>query len=117
MAGALLVSQLATAVAGAFSSISTGPGLLQALACGASVLGLTLLPVACRLDRPAAAYLDTQRAAHLQRMRELTELKRSAGLVDAMLADHGLYHLEADLRWIDMTSARLLQLRQEISQP
>jgi hypothetical protein len=27
--------------------------------------------------------------------------------VDALLADHGLFHLEADLRWIDMTSARL----------
>src|SRR5215475_2855087 len=29
------------------------------------------------LDRPAGRYLDAQRAAHLQRMRELTELKRS----------------------------------------
>jgi DNA-binding PadR family transcriptional regulator len=57
--------------------------------------------------RSAAGYLDTQRAAHLRRMRELTELKRSAGLVDAMLADHGLFHLEADLRWIEMTVARL----------
>ena len=52
-------------------------------------------------------YLDTQRAAHLQRMRELTELKRTGGVVDALLADHGLFHLEADLRWIDLTAARL----------
>jgi hypothetical protein len=27
--------------------------------------------------------------------------------VDALLADHGLFHLEADLRWIDLTAARL----------
>ena len=59
------------------------------------------------LDRSAERYLDAQRAAHLQRMRELTETKRSGGPVDALLADHGLFHLEADLRWIDLTSARL----------
>ena len=57
------------------------------------------------LGRSAERYLDTQRAAHLQRMRELTELKRKGNLVDALLADHGLFHLEADLRWIDLTAA------------
>ncbi len=40
-------------------------------------------------------------------MRELTEVRRTGGLVDALLADHGLFHLEADLRWIDLTAARL----------
>jgi DNA-binding PadR family transcriptional regulator len=63
------------------------------------------------LDRPAAGYLDKQRAAHLQRMRELTDLKRNGNLIDTMLADHGLFHLEADLRWIDHTIARLEALR------
>jgi DNA-binding PadR family transcriptional regulator len=57
--------------------------------------------------RSAADYLDLQRAAHLRRMRELTEIKRSGDVVDALLADHGLFHLEADLRWIDLTAARL----------
>ena len=33
--------------------------------------------LALMLGRPAEEYLDTQRAAHLQRMRELTELKRT----------------------------------------
>lgn len=64
--------------------------------------------------RSAEGYLDTQRAAHLQRMRELTEVKRTGRLVDALLADHGLFHLEADLRWIDLTSARLSALAAEI---
>jgi DNA-binding PadR family transcriptional regulator len=59
------------------------------------------------LGRDAQQYLDTQRASHLQRMRELTDLKRSGTTVDALLADHALFHLEADLRWIDMTTARL----------
>jgi len=63
--------------------------------------------LALMLDRSAEGYLDRQRAAHLQRMRELTELRRTGGVVDALLADHGLFLLEADLRWIELTSARL----------
>jgi DNA-binding PadR family transcriptional regulator len=70
--------------------------------------------LALMLDRPAEEYLDVQRAAHLQRMRELTELKRAGGLVDSMLADHGLFHLEADLRWIEQTAARLDLLAREV---
>jgi DNA-binding PadR family transcriptional regulator len=63
--------------------------------------------LALMLERDADKYLDTQRAAHVQRMRELTELKRTGNLVDVLLADHGLFHLEADLNWIDTTAARL----------
>ncbi len=70
--------------------------------------------LALMLGRNAEAYLDTQRAAHLRRMRELTEIKRTGGLVDALLADHGLFHLEADLRWIDLTSARLDALAEQV---
>ena len=70
--------------------------------------------LALMLGRNAEGYLDTQRAAHLQRMRELTEIKRTGGLVDGLLADHGLFHLEADLRWIDLTTARLDALAQEV---
>jgi DNA-binding PadR family transcriptional regulator len=64
--------------------------------------------------RSAEGYLDTQRAAHMARMRELTELRRGGTLVDALLADHGLFHLEADLRWIDLTASRLEALAEEI---
>jgi DNA-binding PadR family transcriptional regulator len=70
--------------------------------------------LALMLDRSAEGYLDRQRAAHLQRMRELTELRRTSGVVDALLADHGLFHLEADLRWIELTSARLDSLAQMV---
>src|SRR5580658_4666481 len=70
--------------------------------------------LALMLGRPAQGYLDTQRATHLHRMRELTELKRSGGMVDALLADHGLFHLEADLRWIDITEARLPALAEVV---
>jgi len=67
------------------------------------------------LGRRAEEYLDAQRAAHLRRMRELTELKQHDSLVDALLADHGLFHLEADLRWIDLTEARLAALAEEVA--
>jgi DNA-binding PadR family transcriptional regulator len=70
--------------------------------------------LALMLGRSAERYLDTQRAAHLQRMRELTEIKRTGSPVDAQLADHGLFHLEADLRWIDVTSARLQVLNEMV---
>ena len=72
--------------------------------------------LALMLGRAAGRYLDAQRAAHLQRMRELTELKRTGGLLDVFLADYGLFHLEADLRWIDMTAARLDALAKEVRQ-
>ena len=70
--------------------------------------------LALMLGRPAERYLDMQRAAHLGRMRELTEVKRSGSLVDALLADHGLFHLEADLRFIDLTAARLGALEEAV---
>jgi DNA-binding PadR family transcriptional regulator len=73
--------------------------------------------LALMLGRPADRYLDMQRAAHVRRMRELTRLKEGVGsgaLVDIMLADYGLYHLEADLRWIDLTWARLNELREMV---
>ncbi len=74
----------------------------------------TKVVLALMLGRPADRYLDLQRSAHLQRMRELTELKQQGSLVDTLLADHGLYHLEADLRWIDHTAARLDTLAREV---
>jgi DNA-binding PadR family transcriptional regulator len=70
--------------------------------------------LALMLDRDAHKYLDVQRAAHLQRMRELTEVRRTGGTIDALMADHGLFHLEADLRWIDLTAARLGALAAEV---
>jgi DNA-binding PadR family transcriptional regulator len=65
-------------------------------------------------DRPAAAYLDAQREAHLDQMRELTAMRKAGPLSRTLLADYGLFHLDADLRWIDMTAARLDDLRKEV---
>ena len=65
-------------------------------------------------DGDAARYLDNQRQAHIQRMRELTNQRRESGLPSMLLIDHALFHLEADLRWIDLTSSRLHKLKEEL---
>lgn len=70
--------------------------------------------LALMLGRSAEHYLDLQRHSHLQRMRELTELKRTGSLLDTLLADHGLFHLDADLRWIELTTARLDALAEAV---
>ena len=70
--------------------------------------------LALQSGRDANRYLDTQRAAHLARMRELTELRRTSPLTQSLLADHALFHLESDLRWIDLTAARLDALSEEV---
>lgn len=75
----------------------------------------TKVVLALLLRQDAGGYLDAQRAAHLRRMRELTRIKQTSPLVDALLADYGLFHLEADLRWIELTSARLDALKETVS--
>ena len=70
--------------------------------------------ISLMLNRPAEQYLDTQRFAHLKRMQQLTESKRGGSVVDVMLADHALFHLQADLQWIELTVARLDALATEI---
>jgi DNA-binding PadR family transcriptional regulator len=69
----------------------------------------TKVVLALLSGRPADAYLDTQR------MRELTAQRRTGSLTESLVADYALFHLEADLRWIDLTSARLDRLAMEIS--
>lgn len=70
--------------------------------------------VALLADQDAERLLDLQRACHMEQMRSLTALKRNSGLAQVLLCDHALFHIEADLRWIDLTSARLAQLRAEV---
>jgi DNA-binding PadR family transcriptional regulator len=63
--------------------------------------------VALISGRDPANVLDTQRAAHLARMREVTERRRGADLAEAMACDFELFHLEADVKWIEHAARRL----------
>jgi DNA-binding PadR family transcriptional regulator len=75
----------------------------------------TKVVLALMSGRPAHRFLDAQRAKHLEAMRALTNARRTASTTqDALLADYQLFHIEADLRWIDHTESRLTKLAQEV---
>jgi DNA-binding PadR family transcriptional regulator len=58
--------------------------------------------------------LDRQRAAHLDEMRTLTRRKQGGDFATQLICDHALMHLEADLRWLEVTAARMDQLKAEV---
>jgi len=70
--------------------------------------------LALQSGRPAQAFLDTQRERHLAVMRELTAARRTAPPSESLLIDYQLFHIEADLRWIDHAAGRLGALAEEI---
>ncbi|MFI0909949.1 PadR family transcriptional regulator [Streptomyces abikoensis] len=74
----------------------------------------TKVVLALLTGRPADAVLDAQRAEHLRMMRDLTRRKSSGDLADQLICDHALFHLEADLRWLELTTARLDRLSKEV---
>ncbi|MFI2257945.1 PadR family transcriptional regulator [Streptomyces tubercidicus] len=74
----------------------------------------TKIVLALMTDRNAAELLDTQRTEHLRLMRGLTERKRTGDLADQLICDHALFHLEADLRWLELTAARLDKLAEAV---
>jgi DNA-binding PadR family transcriptional regulator len=74
----------------------------------------TKVVLALLSGRPAEAYLDAQRERHLSVMQEITAGRRTASLQDSLYADYQLFHMEADLRWIEHAAARLDALAAEI---
>lgn len=74
----------------------------------------TKVVLAILSGRPVEPLVDAERHAHLERMRDLTKMRRSASMPLALLADYALFHLEADLRWLDLTAARVDELRHNL---
>jgi len=74
----------------------------------------TKVVLALLSGRSAADVLETQRAEHLRVMRVLTRRKAVGNLADTLICDHALFHLEADLRWLELTAARLDALDGEV---
>ncbi len=83
---------------------------------GAALLTKVTLAVLVADDAAAAGYLRRQRAAHLDRMRELTRLKSdpASSLAWVLAADYALNHLDADLQWIDTAMIRTADLSKEM---
>lgn len=74
----------------------------------------TKVVIALLSGRDAEDLLDSQRATHLDAMRELTARKAGGDLTDQLICDHALFHLEADLRWLELTTARLTDLGKQV---
>jgi DNA-binding PadR family transcriptional regulator len=75
----------------------------------------TKVVLALMSGRSAQRFLDAQRVTHLTAMKRLTTARRRAATTqDVLLADFQLFHIEADLRWIDHTEARLATLAEEV---
>ena len=75
----------------------------------------TKVVLALMSGRSAQRFLDAQRATHLAAMKRLTTARRGAtSTQEALLADYQLFHIEADLRWIDHTETRLATLAEEV---
>lgn len=64
--------------------------------------------------RPARAFLRAQRSRHVARMRELTSRRRAASARTALQLDYELFHIEADLRWIEHAESRLREIAEEV---
>ncbi len=66
--------------------------------------------------------INSQRAALFRELHQITEQRTrtdpATGLAKIMLLDKAAMHLEADLRWLDMTEARLDEIkRQPLPEP
>ena len=70
--------------------------------------------VALSSGRSAQAVLDAQRDRHVAEMHSLTREKEHADLAGLVRADFALLHLDADVRWIDLTLGRLARLGREL---
>jgi len=75
----------------------------------------TKVVLALLSGRGAQDLLDAQRSSHLRAMRELTARKTDGDLADQLICDHALFHLEADLRWLELTAARLDDLAHQLT--
>lgn len=67
-------------------------------------------------EQRARDYLVAQRAAHMERLRELTAVKTdpASSLGDIVAADFAILHLDADLRWLANTLERVADLHREV---
>lgn len=75
----------------------------------ASIHATLFLKVVLALSsgRDPHRFLEAQRAAHTEQMRGLLDQREGANDVDRAGLDYAVFHLEADLRWIDHVSRSL----------
>lgn len=74
----------------------------------------TKVVLALLSGRSAQDVLEVQRRSHRNAIRALTARKRDNGLVDGLICDHALLHLEADLRWLELAATRIDELADRV---
>lgn len=74
----------------------------------------TRVVLALVAGRDADQILDAHRRAYLDRMRALTAHRHAGDVIDRLVADYEIAHLEADLRWIELASARLTTIAAQV---
>lgn len=72
----------------------------------------TKVVLALAAGHDPAVLLDRQRAAYVARSRALLNESAGGDVVDGLVHDYEIAHLEADLHWIEVAGARLGALRQ-----
>lgn len=73
------------------------------------------LTVALLSGRDASKVLAGQRETHLGRMRELQKVRREATGPGLLAVTYEIAHLDADLRWIEESGARLTSVARDLS--
>lgn len=67
---------------------------------------------ALRLGVDAGAFLDRQRGVHLAMMRELLAVQdATTDPAGAIAVDHTVFHLDADLRWLEAAAERVARAK------
>lgn len=73
--------------------------------------------LALLVDGDPHQYIDSQRHAHLTAMRQLVRRQLATpDVAEQLLLDGAIYHIDADLKWMDKAEGKIDNIRRELCQ-
>lgn len=73
--------------------------------------------LALLVDGDPHQYIDSQRHAHLTAMRQLMRRQLATpDVAEQLLLDGAIYHIDADLKWMDKAEGKIDSIRRELCQ-
>ncbi len=73
--------------------------------------------LALLVDGDPHQYIDSQRHAHLTAMRQLMQRQLATpDVAEQLLLDGAIYHIDADLKWMDKAEGKIDSIRRELCQ-
>ena len=73
--------------------------------------------LALLVDGDPHQYIDSQRHAHLTAMRQLVRRQLATpDVAEQLLLDGAIYHIDADLKWMDKAEGKIDSIRRELCQ-